>query len=232
MLIAAYFSFYLFYRKSGLDMFFGVNSLFLAVITIVSIFGIYRDGMLSKKRIESKIIEFTDKIKSYEKIRLFAGDLSFLGNVKDGSIEKNNQYIQLKNLCDNNSCEVEIICHKPKNNDSVNKERIGFILSNIQNVSIEFYSERKCYHQDNKNCRNPDLNLRGRIISDRNGLEHIFLTDNSENRNKLKSIILNSSTKEGKLYIKLWNLWWEKCDEDYESLNNYKDYYLNSKQII
>jgi len=144
----------------------------------------------------------------------------------DGSIEKNNQYIQLKNLCDNNACEVEIICNKPRNNDSVNKVRIGYILCNIKNVSIEFYCERKCNYPDSINCKNPDLNLRGRIISDRNGLEHIFLTDNSENRNRLKLIILNSSTKEGKLYIKLWNLWWEKCEEDSEILDECKEYYL------
>jgi len=51
-------------------MFFWINSLFLLIVIAISIVIIYRDGMVSKKRINSKIIEFTDKIKSFEKVRL------------------------------------------------------------------------------------------------------------------------------------------------------------------
>ena len=148
-------------------------------------------------------------------------------------LKENQQYIQLKDLCDNNACGVKVICHKPKINDFNNRVRLGYILYNINNVSIEFYCSRECKHGVGINCENPDLNLRGRIISDSNGLEHIFLTDNSDkNSKRLKLFILNSASKEGKLYIKLWNLWWEKCEEDRKTLDHCKDLYMEYKAII
>lgn len=231
ILIIAYYLFYVFFTQSSLGIVFWINSIFLLVITIIAITLTYLDGMASKKSVNKKMIGFTKNIKSYDEIRLFAGDLSFLGNIKDGSIERNQQYIQLKDLCDNNACKIKVICHKPENSDF--KVRLGHLLYNINNISIEFYNFRECKHSVGIKCENPDLNLRGRIISDSNGLEHIFLTDNSDKSSKrLKLFILNSASKDGRLYIKLWDLWWEKCEEDCKTLDHCKDLYMEYKKII
>lgn len=80
----------MFFTHTKLGLIFWLNTLFLLIITIIAITLIYLDGMASKKSVNKKMIDFTKNIKSYEEIRLFAGDLSFLGNIKDGSIEKIN----------------------------------------------------------------------------------------------------------------------------------------------
>lgn len=88
MLFIAYCLFYILFAKTKLGIVFWLNSLFMLIVTTIAIIIIYFDGMASKESVNKKMIDFTKKIKSFEEIRLFAGDLSFLGNIKDGSIER------------------------------------------------------------------------------------------------------------------------------------------------
>ena len=70
-------------------------------------------------------------------IKLFGGDLNFLGN-STSEIDNNVQYTLLKSL---NFKKISIICEEP--NDPSTRLRYGKILSEMPNTEIKFYDPEK-----------------------------------------------------------------------------------------
>ena len=158
------------------------------------------------------MIQFTNNIGSCDTIRLFCGDLSFLGDISDDSIKSNAQYQQLEQLVRKKACRIQIICHKVDNEEFI--LRLGFLQRNLKGLKVKFYDHCKACKSTSK-YYNPDINLRGRIITSKSGIDYIILTGiTNDDKTLYKPVIFNRASSSGNLYIKLWDIWWEKTEED------------------
>lgn len=200
------FNYFLYFIISGI----------LLLFTIFVSFYVYRNYTFSKKRAGKMMIQFTNNIGSCDTIRLFCGDLSFLGDISDDSIKSNAQYHQLEQLVKKKACRIQIICHKVDNEEFI--LRLGFLQENLKGLRVKFYDNCKA-HKTNLKHYNPDINLRGRIITSKSGIDYIILTGITNDDNSLyKPVIYNRASSSGNLYIKLWDIWWEKTEEDCQFL--------------
>ena len=192
------FNYFLYFIISGI----------LLLFTIFVSFYVYRNYTFSKKRAGKMMIQFTNNIGSCDTIRLFCGDLSFLGDISDDSIKSNAQYHQLEQLVKKKACRIQIICHKVDNEEFI--LRLGLLQKNLKGLRVKFYDNCKA-HNTNLKHYNPDINLRGRIITSKSGIDYIILTGITNDDNSLyKPVIYNRASSSGNLYIKLWDIWWEK----------------------
>lgn len=208
-------------------------SFILLLFTAFVSFYIFRNCTFSKKRAGRMMIQFTNNIGSCDTVRLFCGDLSFLGDILDDSISSNAQYQQLEQLVKKKACRIQIICHKVDNEGFI--LRLGFLQKNLKGLKIKFY--RGCNECDaDSRSYNPDINLRGRIITSKSGVDYIILTGiTNDDSTMYKPVIFNRASSSGNLYIKLWDLWWKKTEEDEKFLQmccTMYDRYVKSKSAV
>ncbi len=235
--------------------FYGLSFIVLAICIY---FFTTKSDLHSRKKIDKKIINFTKLADPKREIKLFGGDLDFLGNVEDGTILRNKQYLQLKDM---DFRKIRILCFEPKTDND--KLRIGCLLKTFNNnVQIKFFEDSNCLNcteeiknrnncsslgitQKNKNtfhkkspysnspCNNPDLLIRGRIIENGNGAESISITITYESKKKYILKRYNNKDKECDLYFLLWSVWWEKCkghsNIQTECRKKYEDWMLSLK---
>jgi hypothetical protein len=122
-------------------------------------------------------------------IKLFGGDLNFLGN-SPSEIDTNRQYTHLRSL---SFKKVSILCETP--HTQIQKIRYGKILYELPYVELRFYEPE-----------NADLKVRGRIIQVQGVTKLLMYT-------KIKSGIYQSletdtANSNGALYNNIWELAW------------------------
>jgi hypothetical protein len=233
-----------------------VCGLIFLILAIAIYFFTEKSDLHSRKKIDKKIINFTKLADPKREIKLFGGDLDFLGDIEDNTIFKNKQYQQLKNM---DFRKIRILCFEPKNDKD--KLRIGCLLDTFNNnIQIKFFEDSNCmnctdeiknknhcssldfkvndkntFHKrspySNHPCNNPDLLIRGRIIENGSGAEYISITITYESKRKYIFKMYSNQNKEFDLYFLLWNVWWEKCKEysniQVECKKKYKDWLNN-----
>lgn len=210
---------------------------FLA-LSIAIYFFMAKSDLYSRRKIDKKVINLTKLADPKREIKLFGGDLDFLGNVDDNTIFKNKQYQQLKEM---NFRKIRILCFEPTNDSD--KLRIGCLLETFKNnIQIKFFEDSNCmncpeeiksrnncsslkvkptqrhaFHKQSpysrNPCNNPDLLIRGRIIENGNGAESISITITYESKKKYILKQYCNKDKECDLYFLLWCVWWEKCEK-------------------
>lgn len=200
-----------------------------------------RPDCRSRRGVEKDIISFTRSADTKQPIKMFGGDVDFFGNVTDGSIYKNSQFVQLENQKFRRIC---ILCLRPVNDED--KLRIGCLLDRFNDaIDIKFFDDVSCekceqsykdsveclcrsvegkgkgkkFHECtpfNKDpCVNPDLSIRGRILtSSESSSEAVIIIVKSKPGKEYIRKIYKSTDKECNLYRTLWNVWWTKCRED------------------
>ena len=122
-------------------------------------------------------------------IKLFGGDLNFLGN-SPSEIDNNKQYSHLKSL---SFKKVSILCETP--HTQIQKIRYGKILYEMPYAELRFYEPEIA-----------DLKVRGRIIQVQGVTKLLMYT-------KIKSGIYQSletdtANSNGALYNNIWELAW------------------------
>ncbi|MBP8192046.1 MAG: hypothetical protein KAX69_00475 [Chitinophagales bacterium] len=122
-------------------------------------------------------------------IKLFGGDLNFLGN-STSEIDNNVQYTLLKSL---NFKKISIICEEP--NDPSTRLRYGKILSEMPNTEIKFYDPEKA-----------DLRVRGRII-EVNGVSKLLMYTKNK-PGSYETLETDTANSSGALYDNIWALIW------------------------
>jgi len=125
-------------------------------------------------------------------IKLFGGDLNFLGN-SPSEIDSNIQYTHLRSL---SFKKVSILCEAP--HTQIQRIRYGKILSEIPYAELRFYEPEIA-----------DLKVRGRIIQVQGVIRLLMYT-------KVKSGIYQSletdtANSNGALYNNIWELVWDSA---------------------
>lgn len=117
--------------------------------------------------------------------------------------------------CDTIDCTILEICNECEKSDDCAKPKVS---------CDKFKNKLKNY------CYNPDLDIRGRIVTkSKTGAEMGIITikDNPGKTYILK--VYNADTKECTMYKQIWNVWWGRGNEDEKLLHKCKKYYGNYK---
>lgn len=160
--------------------------------------------------------------------------------------KKNNNDIkvnsQFKQLSDTRFRKIHILCIKPpsKNNDKKNnyhkdRIRIGYIKSEFgDRVNFKFVNDDclNCSESEKKECKCskkngayshpslPDTTLRGRIVTDREtDAKCVAITTKKSSKKEYIVRQYGSGEKESSLYDVLWKIWWKKCEDDKDFIN-------------
>ncbi len=155
---------------------------------------IYTKIVLDKKttytvpELDPIINKFT-KDADRQEIKLFGGDLNFLGETPM-QINEHPQYSCLRAA---NFDKVSILCEEPT--DNTKKIRYGKILTEIPNTELRFY-----------NPRNADLKVRGRIIKVQ-GIARLLMYTKVRH-GIYQAIETNTADSNGLLYNNIWELVW------------------------
>jgi len=138
--------------------------------------------------LNSIIKDFTSDADRNE-IKLFGGDLNFLGN---SVLEMNNnaQYIDLRA---SNFTKVSILCVEPANADT--RTRYGKILHDLPVTEFRFYKPQHA-----------DLLIRGRLKK-LQGVDKLLIY-NKLGAGRYQLILTDTSNSNGALYNNIWNLIW------------------------
>lgn len=120
-------------------------------------------NVYSIPELDPVINKFT-RLGDRNEIKLFGGDLNFLGN-SGAEINNNTQYSELRTR---QFTRVLILCEEPKSADTT--LRYGKLLTDIANVELKFYKPDKA-----------DLRVRGRLIKV-NGVDKLLMYYKSETR--------------------------------------------------
>ncbi len=224
---------------------------------------------VSRRKIDKMIRTFTQQAECHKDIKLFGGDLDFLGNVEDGSINNNKQLIQLEYM---KFDSIKVLCKKPIINNEGDILRIGFLADKFKSkIMIRFFIDNKCDDCCHKeecfyckvcekcavspcsikkkcniitgqtscptlvkykklSCNNPDIDIRGRIItksSSRTEIVAIFNKIVAGKRYLIREY--NSEDKECRIYTDIWKIWWERCEIDDKFIEECKSKYLDYK---
>jgi len=123
-------------------------------------------------------------------IKLFGGDLNFLGNIPS-EMDCNNQYTDLRSSGFN---RVLIICEAPV--DQIQKIRYGKITTDIPGVELRYYNPPN----------HADLRVRGRIIKV-NGSDRLLMYSKIKSKT-YRAIETDTSDSQGALYNNIWELIW------------------------
>ena len=134
------------------------------------------------------INEFTSDA-DHNEIKLFGGDLSFLGDATS-SMNQNLQYTFLRN---NGFRKVLILCEEPGN--IATKMRYGKLINELQGVELKFYKPEDA-----------DLQIRGRLKTV-SGVEKLLIYSKKES-GKYQAIETDTANSNGALYSNIWNLVW------------------------
>lgn len=172
---------------------------------------IFTKQYLDKKNIYSTI-ELDPIINSFtqaadkDEIKLFGGDLNFLGN-NHTEIDNNSQYKVLKGA---RFRKILILCEVPGDNST--KIRYGKILHELRGVELKFY-----------NPDDADLRIRGRMKKVQ-GVEKLMIYTKLES-GKYQAIETDTANSNGALYNNIWKLVWSLAivlspqqQHDYEEL--------------
>lgn len=144
-------------------------------------------------------------------IKLFGGDLNFLGN-SPSDIDNNKQYTHLRSL---SFKKVSILCETP--HSQIQKIRYGKILYEIPYAELRFYEPE-----------NADLKVRGRIIQVQGVTKLLMYT-------KIRSGIYQSletdtANSNGALYNNIWELAWTLAQRpSVDDLESYKSLFSGGK---
>jgi len=211
-----------------------IVGLFIIGYLIFAIIGFDKLSTTTGKRTMNKQIHrYTELAASNTTVRIWGGDINFFGECtsKTDDIKTNASYLQLKKLAKERKLKIQILCKKPEDNNY--KLRIGFLVKNLPNVEFAFYKNKTtvcslCEFQEHcTSCTThitqiccpllqdycPDLRFRGRIITQNNDADYVFVVNwIARNRVYEKIKIYKPNSRECNFYIKLWNFLWEKAN--------------------
>lgn len=119
---------------------------------------IYKREIISRKKLDKMIRNFTSDADQNKPICIFGGDINFFGDVvtdikwkdnffgkNDHIIQFNKQYNQIK---DKGFRKIQILCVKPDSDsdeDQKTKVRIGYLKEHLKkNLEIKFFEEKEC----------------------------------------------------------------------------------------
>ncbi len=122
-------------------------------------------------------------------IKLFGGDLNFLGNTSS-EIDANKQYTHLRSL---EFKKISILCATP--HTQIQRMRYGKILSDMPNTELRFYEPEIA-----------DLKVRGRIIEVQGVIKLLMYTKIKDGL--YQSIETDTANSSGALYNNIWELAW------------------------
>lgn len=185
---------------------------------------------------------------------------AFLRKNKNNNIETNEQFLQ---ICNKGFREIKILSVKPytdSSNDKKTRIRIGYIIEKLgERVEIKFFDNKICtscedyesckkcenYNKDeclklkkfcNGFCYNPDITLRGRIVTQKDtNAECVAIATTKEAGKKYILREYSSIAKECHLYKIIWDVWWLKCAFDKEfnekCVTEYKEYASKQNKV-
>jgi hypothetical protein len=185
-----------------------ITAMILAISFSIALFIFTKKFMVVKSiykisDLDPIINKFTSLADKNE-IKLFGGDLNFLGN-SPAEIDSNIQYTHLRSL---SFKKISLLCEEPDN--STKRIRYGKICSEIPNVSIRFYNPEKA-----------DLRIRGRII-EVNGSSKLLMYTKAATPGFYQAIETDTANSNGALYNKIWDLAWSLASEpDHSQIQSY-----------
>lgn len=140
------------------------------------------------KELDPIVNKFTSNA-SKDDIKLFGGDLNFLGNTS-AEIDANKQYTHLRSL---EFKKISILCATP--HTQIQRMRYGKILSDMPNTELRFYEPKIA-----------DLKVRGRIIEVQGVIKLLMYTKIKDGL--YQSIETDTANSSGALYNNIWELTW------------------------
>ncbi len=140
--------------------------------------------------------DFTSSADTSE-IKLFGGDLNFLGN-SPNEIDKNAQYSHLRSMTFR---RVLILCEEPVS--LIQMIRYGKILDEVNGSELRFYNPERA-----------DLRVRGRIIKV-NGSDKLLMYNRIKS-GVYKAIETDTANSNGALYGNIWELTWSLASQPTE----------------
>ncbi len=206
------FSLYYFTNDFFLPNWYGIVVLAISVVANVILFW-YTKKFLVVRNVFS-IAELNPIINNFTanadhaQLRLFGGDLNFLGNGPT-QIDQNPQYVCLRS---NSFTHLYILCEAPKTNSD--RIRFGKILHDFAGAELRYYEPEKA-----------DLRIRGRM-KELHGVTKILIYTKVAPGN-YKAIETDISNTSGALYNNIWELVWTKARiPSKEETDLYKTLYL------
>jgi hypothetical protein len=143
-----------------------------------------------------------------DEIKLFGGDLNFLGN-NPQEMARNTQYNDLLSM---GFHRVLLLCEEPKNN--IQKIRYGKILHDFKGAELRYYFPDKA-----------DLKVRGRIIKVSNVNRLLMYT--RVRSGVYQAIETDMANSNGALYNSIWELVWSLAKEpSQQEMTEYKLLFL------
>lgn len=169
-----------------------------------------------RKKLNYKIVKFTEKANANLTLNIMAGDLTFFGKIDD--METN---VQVRQLIEKKFRCINIIAKFPVNNED--KIRIGKLISLVSNssIKIKFYDEKNF-------C---DLRLRFRYISLGDGTTatiniYKFSAEKEYLTEELSSLSYKQEQrKRHQTFMDLWDIYWKALTIDEMSINECKEAY-------
>jgi hypothetical protein len=149
-------------------------------------------NIYSIPELDPVINKFT-RLGDRNEIKLFGGDLNFLGN-SGAEIDNNKQYSELRAR---QFARVLILCEEPKSADT--RLRYGKLFTDIANVELRFYKPDKA-----------DLRVRGRLIKV-NGVDKLLMYTKVR-PGFYQAIETDTANSNGALYNNIWELVWSMAE--------------------
>ncbi len=191
---------------------YGIIVVIIAFVSSISLFLLTKKHLVVKdifntSELDPIINKFTNSADKDE-IKLFGGDLNFLGN-SPSDIDLHPQYITLRSLRFKN---IHILCEKPSDNSI--KIRYGKILHDMPQAQIRYYDPDKA-----------DLKVRGRIIKINGSIK--LLMYNKIQSKIYQAIETDTANSNGALYNNIWDLVWSLAKApDAKDKQQYIDLFL------
>jgi len=191
---------------------FSISVLIAAIISSVALYFFTKKHLVFKdiyttKELDPIVNKFTSNADKSE-IKLFGGDLSFLGN-SPGEIDINDQYTHLRSMA---FTKVSILCETP--GTQIQRMRYGKILYDMQEIELRFYNPDKA-----------DLRVRGRLTK-LNGSDRLLMY-NKIRSGVYEAIHTDTSSSKGALYNNIWELVWDLARRpNKEEIDSYIGLYM------
>ena len=195
-----------------------IDLIFTVLITIFAFVVIFIYDLtrtIDRKRLNTKVNEFTRKANQNFELRMMAGDLTFLDDINNTADSEQRSQLQ-------GFRKIEIIAKRPQRN--LEKVRIGKIIDeNDGKIEIKFYASPL-----------EDIGLRFRCIKLGNGTFSTLNIYKMSTNHKYILEELNSSlsdqqlVKRNEILIKLFNTYWENLAYDISLINECKNEYKHS----
>jgi hypothetical protein len=192
---------------------------------------------------DTMIYDYTEKAATSSIIKIWGGDINFFDDYNSSDPKKNIAYNksfeQLRRLA-SRGVRVHILCTRP--NTLVDKQRIGYLAKNLDNVKFSFYKNdtdeciscefmdhcrsctgnidvKKCCAILKGNC--PDLKFRGRTIEQNDNANYTFVANWRRNGKVFEKIkIYTPDSREGNFYLRLWDHLWNNAEKYRSTTDN------------